>query len=223
MKLILKYKHLILGIVIGATLVYLLASLTTEKKLNNLQLSLDTALEKSLSDTENLASLLGQGIISKETEIIIADCKSEERASFEEKLNRLDAGLSRNDLQEIDLLFSRCAPVQPMRRSLMVMDLSTKIQNLEGLIVQRKQVSEFSKYDSDIANLKLLLLSEQKTTELSFALVYLQREIIDLLLFGKSASSSEAEALKVKGAKLRQEVAQISLESKSYREKLSNP
>lgn len=222
MKLILKNIHLILGVVVGAILVMLISNLTTERKLNSLQLSLDTAIEKSLVDTENLASLIGQGVLSKESEAIIADCKTEERTSFEAKLNKLDSGLSRSDLDEVDTLFSRCAPVQPVRRSLMVMELSTKIQTLEGLLLQRKQIGEYTKYDKAVENLKKILTSEQKTTELSFALVYLQREIIDLLISGKAVDSNEANALKTKGANLRQEVLQIATEAKTYREELKS-
>lgn len=218
-----KNKSLIFGILVGAILVYLIADLTTEKKLSNLQLSLDTAIDESYQETVKQVELIGQGILTDESKAIIADCKVEERTSFEEKLNRLDVGLSKSDLQVIDTLFSRCAPVQPVRRSLMVMDLSTKIQTLEGLVQQRKQVSEYTKYDGAIVNLKLLLANEQKISEVSFALVYLQREIIDLLMSGKSVSSDEANKLKAKGVDLRQSITKITSESILYRAKLSTP
>lgn len=216
-----KNKSLLFGILVGAILVYLIADLTTERKLSSLQLSLDTAIDESFTETVKLVELIGQGIITDESKVIIADCKAEERTSFEEKLNRLDVGLSKSDLQVIDTLFSRCAPVQPVRRSLMVMDLSTKIQTLEGLVEQRKQVSEYTKYDEAIINLKHLLINEQKISEVSFALVYLQREIIDLLMSGKSVNSDEANKLKARGVDLRQSITRITNESNSYRAKLS--
>ncbi len=222
MKKLFNNKHLILGVVVGAMLVFIISNFTTERKLNNLQLTLDLAIDKSLNETQDLAFLIGEGALTKGAESIIADCKPNERAAFEGKLNNLDKGLSRVDLLEVDTLFSRCAPVQSVRRTLMVMDLARNIQTLDSLLIQRKQIGEYTKYDYKVENLKKLLVSEQKITELSFDLVYLQRDIIDLLLAGKSANSNEANVLKEKGAKLHQEILQVATEASIYREAIKS-
>lgn len=198
-----KNLPLLLGIIVGAFLVYGLANITTEKKLSQLQLSLDSTIDEGANEAINLAKLVGDGGLTQGAQKIIADCKEEERNTFESKLSQLDNGLSQAELLEIDVLFSRCAPVRSVRRSLMVMELSKLVDRLNSDISQRKQIGEYTKHDYRISMLNELIPLEEEITELSFDLVYLQREILDALIAGELVNSEVANTLKERGLSTR--------------------
>ncbi len=203
MKFISEHKYLFIGIIVGAGLVFLLAQVTTERKLDELQMSLETSIESGVASTTALAQIIGEGKLTKTAEVIVTDCSQDERIAFEDKLAELDMGLPASELKLIDTLFSRCAPVQSIRRTLMVMDFVRQLEALDTLVVQRKQIGEYTKYDALIADTRTLAAHEERITRLSLDLVYLQREIIDMLLSGGLVSSEAATALKERGIALR--------------------
>ncbi len=206
MKLISGHKYLISGIILGAAVVFLLAQVTTERKLNELQVSLETSIELSVASTTKLAQIIGEGKLTKTAEVIVVDCTQDERIAFEAKLAELDMGLPASELKLVDTLFSRCAPVQSIRRTLMVMDFVRQLESLSTLVKQRKQIGDYTQYDSLIADTQELAHHEEKITQLSLDLVYLQREIIDMLMSGGLVSSEAASTLKERGFTLRTEL-----------------
>jgi hypothetical protein len=217
MQIIKQNKYLIFGIIVGATVVYLLSTFTTDKKLNQLQLTLDTSLDQVASETKDLALLIGRGGLTAGAESIIADCTDDERDSFESKLAALDTGLSEAELSSVDTLFSRCAPVQPVRRTLMVMELSRLIETLDTQVHQRKQLGDYKEYDDMLATLRQLLILEEEMTRSSFDLVYLQREIIDVLLSGQSVTSDQANQLRERGGSIRRALDESATEAATLR------
>jgi hypothetical protein len=200
------YKLLIAGIIVGATIVYAVSSYTTERKLTQLQSSLENSIDSSVTEATELALLIGRGGFTPAAESIIADCTSDERNQFEDRLSRLDEGLSIADLAVVDKLFSRCAPVTSVRRTLMVMDLSRQVEGVALLVEQRKQLGSYTKYDGAVSDLSLLVELEDAISGLSFDLVYLQREIIDSLIAGESVSSPAATSLRERGFDFRTEL-----------------
>jgi hypothetical protein len=203
MKFITEHKYLFIGIMIGAALVYLLAQVTTERKLSELQISLESSIENGVASTTELAKIIGEGKLTKTAEVIVTDCTAEERIVFEAKLAELDMGLPASELKLVDTLFSRCAPVQSIRRTLMVMDFVRQLEALDTLVVQRKQIGTFTKYDALLIDTRTLANHEERITQLSLDLVYLQREIIDMLITGGLVNSSKATELKERGYSLR--------------------
>jgi hypothetical protein len=206
MKFSNTYKVLVIGIVVGAIAVYIVSDYTTEKKLTQLQSSLETSIDTSLEEATELALLIGRGGFTSSAEAIIADCTTDERNQFEDRLSRLDDGLSKDELMVVDTLFSRCAPVTSVRRTLMVMDLSRRVEGVIELVEQRKQLGNYNEYDDTVSGLAELVELEDGITELSFDLVYLQREIIDSLLAGELVSSAAATSLRERGFELRTEL-----------------
>lgn len=215
-----RHKYLITGIMIGAVAVLLLSRVTTERKLNDLQTSLESSIETSVQNTTTLARVIGEGRLTKTAETIITDCTPEERNLFEAKLAKLDAGVAEVELNQIDKLFSRCAPVQSIRRTLMVMDLARQIEGLEVLVNQRKQLGTYTTHDELLADAKVLLAHEEKITQLSLDLVYLQREILDALLAGESVSSERSKNFKDRGYNLRTELQSVAEEAVSVRDRV---
>jgi hypothetical protein len=200
------YKLLVAGIVLGAAFVYAVSSYTTERKLTQLQTSLEASIELSIEEATDLALVIGRGGFTPAAESIIADCTTDERNQFEDRLSRLDAGVGEADLLVVDKLFSRCAPVMSVRRTLMVMDLSRRVEGVVLLVEQRKQLGNYTQFDDVVADLSELVELEDAITELSFDLVYLQREIIDSLLAGELVSSTAASSLRERGLTLRTEL-----------------
>lgn len=217
MNFLVRHKYLIIGIAIGGVAVMLLSQVTTERKLNELQSSLETSIEASVGNTTTLVRVIGEGRLTKTAETIVADCTTEERNLFEAKLAKLDAGVAEAELNQIDKLFSRCAPVQSIRRTLMVMDLARQIESLDVLVTQRKQLGAYSTYDALLTDAKTLLTKEEKITQLSLDLVYLQREILDALLAGESVSSDRSKSFKDRGYTLRTELQTVAEEAVAVR------
>lgn len=217
MNFFVRHKYLITGIVIGAVAVLLLSRVTTERKLNDLQTSLESSIETSVQNTTTLVRVIGESGLTKTAETIVTDCTPEERNLFEAKLAKLDTGVAAAELNQIDKLFSRCAPVQSIRRTLMVMDLARQIEGLEVLVNQRKQLGTYTTHDELLADAKVLLAHEEKITQLSLDLVYLQREILDALLAGESVSSERSKSFKDRGYKLRTELQSVAEEAVSVR------
>ena len=200
-------RYLITGMIVGAVVVYFVSNFTTERKLSQLQLSLDTSIEEASQETVELALEVGRGGQMHKATALIADCSSSERDTYEALLAGLDEGLSAADLADLDNLFSRCAPIQAVRRTLMNMDLARRVDNFEELVNQRKQIGTYKQYDNELATLNLIVQLEEDITEISFDLVYLQREIINVLLSGGSRDSEKAMELKKRGVELRTELS----------------
>lgn len=212
----LNKKAIIFGFLIGAILIYFVSSFTTERRLNEYQLSLETSATYTRTEVQSLVDLIARGDATPATTKIIVDCTPEERIQFETLLMQLDAGLSRQELSELDNLFGRCASVVSVRRALTLMELSQKVESLETLVTQRKQVGTFEELDAYLADLRALVSAEQSLTELSFMMIYLQREIIDTLQAG-DATEEQLNELRAEGARLRNELQQVAQSLKSLR------
>jgi len=125
-------------------------------------------------------------------ESIVIDCSVVERTEFDRLLSRLDSGLSRAQLIELERLFGRCGAFYSERKAVMASRLSREIDVYETFVNQLSLVT-----DSDLSEQYRLelwkSLSEQelKQSELSSELVNLQDKIIVTLLEGKSATSPE--------------------------------
>lgn len=221
MEILLRYKNFIGGVLVGALVVYAVAQFYTTKKLTQLEVSLTQSIEKEMVEIRDLVELVGRGGVTRSAEVTVIDCTPEERELFETRLGQLDSGLSTDNLKEIDFLFSRCAPVQAVRRALVVLDFSRQLESLESLILQRKQIDGFARYDDLLTDLKALLKAEENITRLSLDIVYLQREILDKLLIGTSVTGGDLDTYREAGAKLRGELQSTAESAHTLRERIS--
>jgi hypothetical protein len=208
MDFINNHRYLIVGIIVGAVAVYFVSNFTTERKLSQLQLSLDTSIDEASHDAVELALEIGRGGQMHKATGLIADCSNSERDTYEAHLARLDDGLSDPDLTELDNLFSRCAPTHAVRRTLMNMDLARRVDNFEELVNQRKQIGTYERYDDELATLNSIVRLEDDITQVSLDLVYLQREIINVLLSEDVRDSEVTTGLKKRGVELRTELSE---------------
>ncbi len=220
MELIRRYRYLLIGIILGAVTVFVVSSVTTDRKLSQLQASLDESIEAAYEEVMVTVAEVENGGRGGAAAAIIADCTAEERDAFESYLVRLDSGLTVRELTETDLLFSRCAPVQSVRRALVSMDFSRRFEKFDALVAQRKQLGSYTHYDTKRAVLKELVSIEDDITQLSFDLVYLQREIIDSLLTGDSVYSERSNDFKNRGVSLRTELTEIAEQALTLRSQL---
>ncbi len=223
MQLFRTYRNLIVGALLGALVVFVVSDFVTNKRLSQLRSSLDVSVENEARDVIALAKLIGEGGFTKSAESTIVDCSQDERELFETRLGQLDSGLTKAELAEIDFLFSRCAPVQSVRRALMMIDFSRQLESLDSLINQRKQVGDFTRYDKELADLKTLAYAEEEITKLSLDLVYLQRQILDLLLAGKSVEAEEFDDLRTEGSLLRKQIHETAIKAQEVRVRVVTP
>jgi len=221
MELLSRYKNFIGGVLVGSLVVYAVAQFYTTKKLTQLEVSLTHSIEKEMNEVRDLVEIIGSGGVTRSAEVTIIDCSPEERELFETRLGQLDSGLNSSDLEEIDFLFSRCAPVHAVRRALVVLDFSRQLESLESLIAQRKQIDSFEKFDDLLSDLKALLKVEEDITRLSLDIVYLQREILDKLLSGARVAGADLDSQREAGAKLRQELQRAATDAHDLRKSLS--
>jgi hypothetical protein len=153
----------------------------TRNEVNNQQLLL-TAIAETIS--RNGADDV--------VESIVIDCSQAERTEFDRLLSRLDLGLNRTELVEVERLFGRCGAFFADRKAVMTARLTREISVYESFVNQLSVVT-----DSDLAEQyrleewKALSEQERKQSELFSQMVVLQDRIITTLLEGKSANSEE--------------------------------
>lgn len=215
-----KYRYFLIGICVGAVLVYSSISLNNNRKTSELRLEVETSIEQSLTSLKTSATLVSNGGVSTAAERVMSDCTATERASFEGGLIKLDSGLSASELDKIDALFSRCAPVQAVRRSVMVAELEANINDLGRLIEQRKILGSFTSLDTNYQEWRAYLASEKLVSKLSYDLVELQREIIQSLRNGTPINSTEADTLRARGQSIRSEINESSTQAQEILRRL---
>lgn len=215
-----KNRQLIIGVLIGVVSIYFISSIIVEKRLANLQNFTEVKIETSNNELLSLAEAIARGEANGVASKTVSDCTITEQAQFDNRLSRLDAGLTNIELKELDILFSRCAPVQVIRRSAMVVQLESEVQKLNLLLEQRKLLGEYDQFEVKAKNWEDLLNKEKKITDLSFNLVSLQYEIIQQLISGLKVDSATANELKVKGQAIRMELDNLMSEVNLLREGL---
>lgn len=218
---ILKNRQLISGVVFGVLAIILITSLIVEKRLSNLQDSIEDNLVISANELMTLADAISRGEVNGLAVKVMPDCSAAERVQFEGRLGRLNEGLSNTELKELDNLFSRCAPVSVIRRSAMVAQFESEFKNLSVQVKQRKMLGEYSDYDEQLKTWGDLLETEKSIVDLSFESVNLQYEIILQLLSGLNVDSDSANELKNRGQSIRTELGRLVSESIELRERLN--
>lgn len=201
-----KHRFLIAGVILGLTLVYAISQKVVNDRLAVFKDDIEKDLVLAEKNTDTLVTLIARGGINEMAANIISDCPANERQEFDTKLGKLDSGLSLSDLVAVERLFSRCAPVFAIHRAIMVMQLRQEMVGYQNLVAQRKLLGDYTKHDSKLQILDNILDNEEKVSDLSFALVALQKEIISNLIAGVAVDSNEAYQLKLKGQSLQNEL-----------------
>ncbi len=126
------------------------------------------------------------------TESVIRDCPMSERMRFDSLLGRLDSGLAQAELRELDVLFRSCASFYSDRKSLMSARFNREIEAYEEQVALLNTLTAGDEFEkAKVEQWRALATEEQKQSELFAELVLAQKNIIDALIAGKSASSEE--------------------------------
>ena len=137
-----KNKQIILGVVVGAVCVYLIASLVVVKKLHNTQVYLDNQIKSQTENLQQLSLIVARGGVSESVEKFIPECESSDRVTFDALLSSLDKGLSMTELQKLESLFDRCGRVFASRRAAMVLEFTQEVKNLEQLLLLKSKLGD---------------------------------------------------------------------------------
>lgn len=157
-------------------------------------ITLQLSEQRSLLNT--VAEITARNGADQITESIIRDCSVVERTSFDTLLGRLDSGLGRTDLVELDRLFGRCGSFFSERKIVMASRLEREIGVYENYVTQLATLTgQSTETEYQVETWKKLAEQEQMLSEQFSRLVDLQDEIITTLLSGKSRDGEEIQTI----------------------------
>lgn len=184
----------IIAFLLGILVVYFVASLVVNQRLNELQLQTQLLISEQEVLLAAIAQTVSRNGADEITEKIISDCNLAERIRFDELLSSLDRGLNQTQLTELERLFGRCGNFFAERKSIMAARLEREIEVYEMFVRQLDNITQddsLDTYQIDVWN--NLAELETKQSQLFFELVAVQDRIITLLLDGNSPNSEEVQ------------------------------
>ena len=130
------------------------------------------------------------------TESIVRDCSIDDRSRFDTLLSSLDSGLPRYELIELERLYLACGNFYAERKAVMVARLSREIEIYETDVAQLSDITGRNQSDAyKLPAWQQLAAGEATQSQHFSAMVRAQKQIIDTLLTGKSASSDEIRTI----------------------------
>lgn len=179
----------LLLVIIGSLL---LSMLIVSQRTQAYQDVINAQVNTQLELLQALAVGTAQNRIDSATGVQIKDCPLEQRTAFDVLLGRLDSGLERSELEQLDQLFSACANVQAERKAVVVAQLQREVAVLASYVdLMNALTSSDSSQKYDTASWGRLVEYEQDQSEGFEELVIAQKNIIDTLLADKAADSPE--------------------------------
>lgn len=217
-----KKTTLILLVLLGAALLaYLVSISVTNAKLADLDKSMRTQIAEQETLLVAIAETTARNGADKVTESIVRDCSITERDSFDNLLGRLNEGLARAELVELERLFGRCGSFFAERKSVMVARLAREIEVFESSVEQLAIIAgEDVREDYQVDVWNSLATEELKQSELFSSLVQKQDQIISTLLDGKSASSPEITEILQEVRELQETLIVVNQQASSIRSEL---
>lgn len=179
--------------VVGLLLLgFLLVHVAVNERLSDLQLQTEVLIAEQKTTLVAIAEATARNGADAVTERIIRDCTVTERTTFDDLLSRLNRGLQRSELVELERLFGRCGSFYAERKAVMVARLQREFEIYTTFV---SQLSNLSGSDMstryNVSDWQLLAEYEQKQSDLFNELVVGQDDIISTLLSGKQTSSPE--------------------------------
>jgi hypothetical protein len=195
-------KQIILGLLIGVVSVYTLSTIIVTEKLKTLRVDLDSKIESQLTLIKEMATTLGRGAANEKISAVIPECPADEASQYDRLLSSLDKGLTKAEIQGLNILFKRCGSIPASRRAGMAMLFEREVFFYGELITQRTLLGDYKIEEANLAKWNTLAEREKEISSLFFKLVDSQRQIISTLEVGGSPSSIESiqnEAGKTQG------------------------
>jgi hypothetical protein len=188
---LLKAKNIFL-LLLGLGLLYILFTSTVDNRFKEIELSTRLQIANQQIVLTAIAEITARNGADAITESVVRDCTISERVQFDDLIGRLDSGLVRNELVELERLFGRCGSFYSERKSVMVTRLAREIEIYENYVSQLSVIIEEDASASfPVKKWQALAAGEKKQSELFSKLVRLQDEIISTLLDGLAVSSPE--------------------------------
>lgn len=187
-----RYSFEIVLIILAVVLGYAFSMYVVGERLESIRYQAEVDIADQTALLTTITEVMARGGADAVAESIIKDCESGERNRFDTLLSRLDSGLMRNELLELERLFDRCGRFYAERKSVMVARLDREIDIYQVLIDRLSSVTEKDERAGyRIDEWKKLVDYEHSQSDLFNQLVVLQGEIISTLLAGNAPGSAE--------------------------------
>ena len=210
-------KNLILGTFIGFLLVFAIASLVTEKRLSVYKTLLDDKITEQVKSLGDLAIVTGRGASNDRAEILVKECRSEERSEFEALLASLNSELNKYELGRLTNLFGDCGHVFANRRTSMYLQMQDEFNELKTLVEMRKQFEDFDDNSINYSKWEELVRNEEEISKIFQDMVRVQGEIINVLLSGKNVNSEEVNDLLKEAQEIKNKLGEATEKASSIR------
>jgi len=184
-----KYQTtLVIAVIIGLSL--LAGMFIASERLETFELSARVQVSDQKTVLNTIAETIARNGADSVTEAIIRDCPVAERLRFDLLLGQLDQQLGSTELRELEQLFSSCASFFADRKALMVARFTREIEVYEGQVNLLDTLTTSNEFDAfQVEQWQELVAYEQTQSDLFTTLVIAQKQIIDALIAGQSASS----------------------------------
>jgi hypothetical protein len=151
---------------------------------------------------------------------IISNCPSNDLASYNQLLGRLNEGLSTAELARLDRDFGRCGYRNYQRRAILVLQFEAQLQVLQQQLQLLALTGTQSDSEERVVSWDELLTAEQSLTLQFRRLTELQDQIIQSLLLGADIGSPEIEEILLEVKQTRDAMAVRHLQLETLREQL---
>jgi hypothetical protein len=204
-----------------AVAVGLVTNVIVSERLEDLENEILVQQEKQRGVMSVIAETTARNGADDATEAIVQDCPGNERIRFDELLGRLDQGLSRSELVELDRLFAGCGSFFAERKAVMVSRLEREYDLYVAYTEQLEAITgEGQKEAARVDEWGELVRHEKAQNEHFGALVRLQQEIITTLLNGRDAGSEEIVSILTDVREARENLALASTQAGRVRGEL---
>jgi len=215
-------KIIVLVLVIMA-IVYVLVNFLSSQRLQAYEESLTNKLEEQKEYLITMSNIIASNSVDDEVESIISDCDPSYRVSFNNLLDRLNNGLSEEELVELDNLLGRCGDYVSTSASIMSLRLGREIQIYQDYIVSLESLTGRKLEEEYMLDTFLSLASEEAAQALlATELVSLQDDIIKMLISGTQPDSPQMENVLNEVNEVQQNLLLASTKSNNFRSELNS-
>jgi len=213
-------KYLLIGLITGILFIYIVASVIVSSKTEAVLTNLDSEIQLQNSKLVATAALLSRGAANDEITVSFPECQNADSLAYDSLLSDLDKGLSRDQLQSLQLVFSRCGDAASNRRAAMSMLLEQQVENLNTLAQVKSTFSGKVDAVNDVATWVTLAETEKEISFLFTSLVTNQGDIIDILAGGGSYGSEKVEEIRLLAEISRGKLSELTAEASSLRQEV---
>lgn len=182
----------LLMVLVGVLVMFITVNALVDSRFQALELSTRAQISDQETLLVKIAEITARNGADEVTESIVRDCSVDERIDFDKLLSRLNSGLSKLELSELERLFGRCGSFFSERKLVMSSRFSREVEIYEDYVNQLSIITGESEQENfPVEEWKKLATEESKQGEYSVDLVRLQGTIINTLLAGNASNSDE--------------------------------